>query len=292
MFSIDHIIAELWPQSEPNSWQQRLTRFLLRPVYLQVSKPDSWSNRLLKRLMHEKEFQEIATRYPQHRGLDMAEKVLESLNLRCGVSEHSLEHIPKSGPLIIVANHPTSLLDGFVLTNAVSRVRRDIKIISNRLMMLFLEPVASLLIPVDQISHCVVQDARKQMHEQLESGGVLVIFPAGAVSRVLATGLQDIEWQSGFVRMARKYQASILPVFIHGRNSLGYYAMDMVSNSLSAILLGMKQMFRRKNSTMHLTIGEPIPFDGFDTLKLTDSEIAEKFRKHVMQLGKRPPSRL
>ncbi|MDR2853356.1 MAG: lysophospholipid acyltransferase family protein [Burkholderiaceae bacterium] len=287
MFNVDHMMVELWPQAEQASWMQRLIMRLMRPIYLQTLKPDSWLKRLFRRLLCEKEFQAFAANSPRLRGLDMVEQVLKSLNLRCEVSEHSLEHIPKQGPVIIVANHPTGAAEAFVLPSVVSRVRRDMKGIANQLLM-HMEPVASLLIPVDKVNERVSENARKQMHEQLENGGALVICPAGDVSRIKMTGLQDKKWRAGFVRMARKYRAPILPIFVHGHNSLGFYITSLIAPPL-ATLLYVQQMFRRRNSTMHFTIGEPISFDSWSALKLSDHEIAEKFRRHVIRLGKGRP---
>ncbi|MDR2853354.1 MAG: 1-acyl-sn-glycerol-3-phosphate acyltransferase [Burkholderiaceae bacterium] len=287
MFNVDDMVADLWPKDNPDSWQERLVRRLVRPVYLQALKSNSWQKRLIRTLVYEKEFQALATRYPQHRGLDMVEKLLESLNLRCGVSERSLAQIPERGPLIIVSNHPTGLADGFVLMNAVSRVRRDVRAIVNPLLM-YLEPMTSLAIPFDKNNPRVSEDGRRQMDKQLEDGGVLMLCPAGDVSRMTAGGLQDRQWRAGFVRLARKYRAPVLPVFIHGRNGLGYYITATVAPLLAALLLA-QQMFRKHDSTMDLTIGAPIPFDSWGALKLSEPEIAEKFRQHVVQLGKGQP---
>ena len=59
----------------------------------------------------------------------------------------ALARIPASGRLLIVANHPSGALDALALLDAVGRVRSDVRIIAND-MLLELEPLHELLLPV------------------------------------------------------------------------------------------------------------------------------------------------
>ncbi len=124
MFSLDNVLDDLWPQARPAPWQKKL----------------------LKKLFYEEEFQQFADRHRHLKGLDTVEQVLEYLNIRCAIPAHDLEQIPEYGPLVIIANHPTGTLDGLALLYAVSRVRRDVKVVTNR-MLTHLEPLSSLFIP-------------------------------------------------------------------------------------------------------------------------------------------------
>ncbi len=132
----------------------------------------------VKKLFHEEEFQQFADRHRHLKGLDTVEQVLEYLNIRCAIPAHDLEQIPEYGPLVIIANHPTGTLDGLALLYAVSRVRRDVKVVTNR-MLTHLEPLSSLFIPVDNIHGRTAKAALQQMDQQLQAGGVLIFFPAG-----------------------------------------------------------------------------------------------------------------
>jgi putative hemolysin len=42
--------------------------------------------------------------------------------------------IPASGPVVVVANHPYGVLDGALLTVLLTRVRPDVKILTNFLL--------------------------------------------------------------------------------------------------------------------------------------------------------------
>jgi hypothetical protein len=102
-------------------------------------------------------------------------------DILCTVSARDLEQIPEHGPLVIIANHPTGTLDGLALMYAVSRVRRDVKVVTNR-MLTHLEPLSSLFIPVDNMGGKTAKTSLVQMEQHLQNAGVLIFFPAGEVS--------------------------------------------------------------------------------------------------------------
>ncbi len=101
---------------------------------------------------------------------------------------------------MIVANHPTGTLDGLALLYAVSRVRRDVKVVTNRLLT-HLEPLSSLFIPVDNINGRTAKTALQQMDHQLQNGGVLIFSRRESLAPD-APGIRDKKWHSGFIKLA------------------------------------------------------------------------------------------
>lgn len=265
MFSLDSVLDDLWPQARPAPWQKSL----------------------LKRLFYEEEFQQFAANHRHLKGLDMVEQVLEHLDILCTVSARDLEQIPEHGPLVIIANHPTGTLDGLALMYAVSRVRRDVKVVTNR-MLTHLEPLSSLFIPVDNMGGKTAKTSLVQMEQHLQNAGVLIFFPAGEVSRPTRKGIRDKKWHSGFIKLAGKLRVPLLPVHIQAHNSLLFYASTLVSPTLSMLLL-MQQMFRRRHSQLPIKIGQQIGWDNWFSTMLSPREMAEQCRQHVMRLGKGLP---
>ena len=265
MFSLDSVLDDLWPQARPAPWQKSL----------------------LKRLFHEEEFQQFAAAHRHLKGLDMVEQILEHLDILCIIPAHDLEQIPEHGPLVIIANHPTGTLDGLALMYAVSRVRRDVKVVTNRLLT-HLEPLSSLFIPVDNMGGKTAKTSLVQMEQHLQNAGVLIFFPAGEVSRPTREGIRDKKWHSGFIKMASKLRAPLLPVHIQAHNSLLFYASTLVSPTLSMLLL-MQQMFRRQHSRLPIKIGQQIAWSHWFNATLSPREMAERCRQHVMRLGKGLP---
>lgn len=261
MFSIDDVLHDLYPQNSTSPWLKRV----------------------LKKLLHEEEFQAFAARHRHLKGLDMVEQVLEHLHIRCDIAARELEQIPDSGPLVVVANHPTGTLDGLVLLYALSRVRRDVKVVANR-MLSHLEPLSSLFIAVDNLGNRTRKSAVRQMEAQLERGGVLLFFPAGEVSRPATQGIVDKTWNPGFVKLASRYRATVLPVHLGGRNSLAFYSASLLSPGLAMLML-IGEMFRKRGDTLPVTIGERIPWRYWHEPDAATKETAARFRQHVLRLG-------
>ncbi|MBZ0058347.1 MULTISPECIES: lysophospholipid acyltransferase family protein [unclassified Leclercia] len=262
MFSLDSVLDDLWPQAKPAPWQKSL----------------------LKKLLHEEEFQQFAADHRHLKGLDMVEQVLEHLDILCAIPAHDLEQIPAHGPLIVIANHPTGTLDGLALLYAISRVRRDVKVVTNR-MLSHLEPLSSLFIPVDNMGGRTAKSSFTLMEQHLQNAGVLIFFPAGEVSRPTRTGIRDKKWHPGFIKLAGKFRAPLLPVNIHARNSLLFYASTLLSPQLSMLLL-MQQMFRRRHCRLPVKIGQQIGWSHWYSPTLSAREMAEQCRQHVLRLGK------
>jgi len=265
MFSLDSVLDDLWPQARPTPWQKRL----------------------LKKLFHEEEFRQFAADHRHLKGLDMVEQVLDHLDILCTIPAHDLEQIPAHGPLIVMANHPTGTLDGLALLYAVSRVRRDVKVVTNR-MLTHLEPLSSLFIPVDNMGGRTAKSSFTLMEQHLQNAGVLIFFPAGEVSRPTRTGIRDKKWHPGFIKLAGKFRAPLLPVNIDARNSLLFYASTLLSPNLSMLLL-MQQMFRRRHSRLPVKIGQQIGWSHWFSPTLSPREMAEQCRQHVLRLGKGLP---
>ncbi len=261
MFSIDQVVENYWPNHRPASWQRRLLKWALR----------------------EADFQQFAARYPHLKGLDMVEQVLEHLDVRCELSERDLEQIPPRGPVVIVANHPLGALDGLALLSAVSQVRRDVKIVANRLLM-SLEPLNSLMLPVDNMGNRTNRQQLQRMQQHLNNQGVLIIFPAGEVSRLSSSGVRDRRWHHSFLRLAARARAPLVPVHVEGRNSTLFYATAKVAPPLAMLML-VREMFKQRGSRIKLRIGAQIPFAHWHDGHTPGKELAKRLRKHLYRLG-------
>ncbi len=62
------------------------------------------------------------------------EVLLAEMKIKLDVQSADLDRIPAKGPLVAVANHPFGVLDGAALTVLLSRIRPDVKILTNSLL--------------------------------------------------------------------------------------------------------------------------------------------------------------
>nr|WP_236617801.1 MULTISPECIES: lysophospholipid acyltransferase family protein [unclassified Lebetimonas] len=225
---------------------------------------------------------EFLKEFPQKEPFTFIEEALEKLNFSYKYTVSEIENIPVNGRIIIIANHPTGILDTFCLIDLVKKVRKDIKVMANNL--LLLEQLKSILIGVDNFDNKITKASLSNINKSLHNEEAVIIFPSGEVSRPTPTGIRDGKWHKGFLHFAKHNKAPILPVFIKAKNSKIFYSMSLINKNLSSLLL-FNEMFKKKNSHLEFKIGELIPFDSFDN-KIDEQYQVKLFKKHLYKIGK------
>ncbi|HGM6703692.1 TPA: 1-acyl-sn-glycerol-3-phosphate acyltransferase [Serratia marcescens] len=232
MFSLDSLLQDAFPHRNTPAWQRSLLRTLL----------------------FEKEFKQFAADYPHLKGLDLVEQVVDYFNLSCELVDGDLENIPSQGPVVLVANHPIGSLDGLVLLRAVAAVRPDVKVVASQLLT-YIEPLRNLFVPVDNVAYKTSRKQIEGMQRQLDNQGALILFPAGEVSRMSPKGIRDGHWHTGFLRLAAKARAPIVPIHISARNSNLFYFTSLVYRPLSTLLL-VREMFQQRGGRYRYSLEE------------------------------------
>jgi putative hemolysin len=265
MFTVDEVLTKHYP-SVAN-----------KPL---LSKPITF---LLRRLLHEREMHEFAQLYPHVNGIDFVEQVLDYFKISYSVRDVEKQNIPSEGRLVIIANHPIGSLDALALIKLVSEIRTDIKVIANQLLMA-LKPLHPLLLPVNNMQGGTPKEHIQKIQQHLEKDGVVIVFPAGEVSRLRPQGIRDTRWQSGFLRIAKQSKSPILPVFIDAKNSPLFYSLSMLYKPLAAMML-VTEMFKQQRKHLPIRLGELIPLDAFSNLNLRRKHQVALFKKHLYKIG-------
>lgn len=240
----------------------------------------------LKKLIHQDDFNEVIRKNQHLRGFAFLDKLLNYFKFNYQIDNDSYNNIPAEGRLIIVANHPIGTLDGLALVKLIRSVRPDVRIVANRVLS-HMEPLASVFLPVDVLSDKKQLKATyKVMLDALENEEAIILFPAGEVSRITPKGVRDGDWQSGFLKLAHKTQAPILPIHIKAKNSAWFYSASTLYKPLGTMLL-VKEMFNKKNQSIKFQVGAPIPYSAIANSEDTNKQLSKRFRKHVLNLGKK-----
>lgn len=185
----------------------------------------------------QKKYGELAPSEEPEKFLD---QVLEYLNVTCSVSIDEIAGIPKTGNVIIVANHPFGALDGLVVAQLLLKIRPDVRILANHLLKR-IPGMNRLLFGCDPFGkdHARNQTSLRQSLRWLKKGGALLVFPAGEVSHfhVSQGKVIDPQWHSTVGRLVMLSGASVVPLFIHGRNSNLFQIAGMMHPLLRTLML-------------------------------------------------------
>jgi putative hemolysin len=196
------------------------------------------------------------------RGEDVWKAALDGLGVHLQLYGASLHNAPKTGPLIVIANHPFGLIDGLAICYLVSRFRSDYKIMINQV----LEQVPEIrpyLLPVDFRS---TKEAKQtnfrsgdRAKESLQAGGTVIIFPAGgiATSPKMFDRAVDLEWKSFLGKMVLQTGAAVLPIYFSGQNSRLFQVASHLSMTLRLGLL-LKEVCNRIDRPLDVVVGETI----------------------------------
>ena len=230
---------------------------------------------LLRRLVHEKDVNEILAKANGATGIDFVNIGVESLELKRQVS--GMENIPSEGRFIFVANHPLGGLESLVMMQTINEKYSDFMFVVNDLLMA-LEPLRPVFIPINKVGKQSRTNA-EQLNELYASDKQVLYFPAGLCSRKIKGKIVDLPWQKNFIVKAVEYQRDIIPIYIGGKNSNFFYRLANWRKRLKIkfnieMLFLVDEMFKQRGQTITLTIGKPIPYATFDKSK-TPIEWAE-----------------
>lgn len=188
------------------------------------------------------------------RGLALVEAALAWRNCRFLVDQVEREHIPETGRVVIVANHPLGALDALVLLAMVGSVRRDLRIVANDFLSAF-EGLSDLLIPLRMLGARPGAESVRRIDEALAREEAVIVFPAGEVSRMTAWGIRDGRWRHGFLRFAAQAGAPVVPIRIEGRNSALFYGVSAFFKPLGTGMLA-REMFANEKRLV-IRVGAP-----------------------------------
>ncbi len=192
---------------------------------------------------------------------DFLQYLLEDLEIKYELHDVDLERIPKEGPFIIVSNHPLGGLDGILMMHIISKIRPDFKVMGNFLLHR-IQPLQPMVIAVNPFeTRKEVFNSSKGMREairHMREGGCLGIFPAGEVSAKDEEGnTVDREWQDSAIKLIKKLDVPVIPMYFRAKNSPFFYRMAALSPNLQTAMLP-SEMVRPRTKPIQIRIGKPI----------------------------------
>ena len=240
--------------------------------------------RYLERVIHQDEINALLEKAGELKDAEFSDAVMEEFKIT--ISSSGLENIPKTGPLIIVLNHPLGGMDALALISLLKNHRPDLRFIVNDILM-NLENLSGLFIGINK--HGInKKNVREDIEKAFNSEHAICIFPAGLVSRKINGLVQDLEWKRTFVTYARSLDRTVIPIKIDGQLSPFFYRLSRlrrffrIKANIEMLYLA-DELFKQRNKTLTFTVGQAIKMNQFDT-SLTDKEVASEIRKIVHEL--------
>ena len=187
--------------------------------------------------------------------------ILEDLQIKFEIPEEDLKRLPKEGPYITISNHPLGGIDGVLLLKLMLDKEPNFKIIANFLLHR-IEPLKKYIMPVNpfenhqDVKSSVVGIKETLLH--LRDGKPLGMFPAGEVSTYKDGQLMvDKPWEEGAIKVIRKAQVPVVPIYFHARNSRLFYLLSKINSTIRTAKLP-SEVFSQKHRVIKVRIGKPI----------------------------------
>ncbi|MEL6286133.1 MAG: lysophospholipid acyltransferase family protein [Pseudomonadota bacterium] len=218
--------------------------------------------RAVERLSGQPRIQKLYRQYRQDlQHVPFFEAAVKLLELRVEIDMARHAAIPKTGPLVVVANHPFGVLDGLVICQLLSLVRTDFKVLTNAV--LDGAPEASnWILPIDfegtKAAQATNIATRRRSLEILKDGGCIVVFPAGGVSTaptVFTRAAVDDTWKPFTAKLITQSGADVVPVYFEGQNSRLFQLASHLSMELRLALI-FREVNRKRGKRMPVHIGE------------------------------------
>ncbi|AOZ99043.1 MULTISPECIES: GNAT family N-acyltransferase [Flavobacterium] len=216
---------------------------------------------LLMKVLKISTLNKVYNRNKHLKEIDFLNGIVDDLQIKFEIPEEDYKRLPKDGAYITISNHPLGGIDGILLLKLMLEREPNFKIIANFLLHR-IAPLKQYIMPVNPFENH--KDAKssvlgiKETLRHLSDGKPLGMFPAGEVSSYKDGQLVvDKPWEEGAIKVIRKAQVPVVPIYFHAKNSRLFYILSKISGTLRTAKLP-SELFSQKNRVIKVRIGKPI----------------------------------
>ena len=256
-----------------------------------LSKLRILKNPVASALMEITKLNEVNTLYDKlkyKKGKDFFDAFVDERGLQYIVFEEDLAKIPKTGPFIVVSNHPLGAIDGVLMCKVISEIRPDFKVMGNFLLEK-IKPMEEYVISVNPFGgdRKNIRNSANGMREtlrHLENGGCIGIFPAGEVSNKNnpENEIRDKEWETPALKLIKNAKVPVVPMYFHAKNSRTFYNVAKVHPDFQTLMLPA-EMMRDRDEPIRIRFGKPVTVKQLDDQETT-KELGEFLQKKIYML--------
>ena len=181
-------------------------------------------------------------------------------------------YIPRTGKLIVIANHAFGVADGVSICSVISKVRQDYKMVTHKVLRQA-DAVKDKILPIDfnETKEALLTNisTRKEAEKVLLSDGVLVLFPSGRIATKKNlkkyTKADDGEWKQWVSKLILKTKSPVLPIFFDGQNSQWYHIANKLGLTFRYSLC-MYELKRKIGDNIYMYFGSLISYDDMEKI--------------------------
>jgi len=242
---------------------------------------------LLMKVLKISTLNEIYDKTKHLQNVEFLDAILNEFQIKFEIPEEDFKRLPKGGAYITISNHPLGGIDGALLLKLMLEKEPNFKIIANFLLHR-IEPMKQYIMPVNPFEdHKKAKSSVigiKETLKHLSDGHPLGIFPAGEVSTYKDGELiVDKAWEQGAIKVIRKAQVPVVPIYFHAKNSRLFYFLSKINPILRTAKLP-SEVFSQKNRIIKVRIGKPISVVEQNEYK-TIEEYSEFLRRKTYMLS-------
>ena len=247
----------------------------------------TFSGWLLMKILKISTLNKMYDRNKHLKEIDFLNGILDDLQIKFEIPEEDFKRLPKDGAYITISNHPLGGVDGILLLKLMLEKEPNFKIIANFLLHR-VEPMKQYIMPVNPFENH--KDAKssvvgiKETLRHLSDGKPLGMFPAGEVSTYKDGKLMvDKPWEEGAIKVIRKAQVPVVPIYFHAKNSKLFYFLSKLDDTLRTAKLP-SEVFSQKDRIIKVRIGKAISVAEQNEYQ-TIEEYSEFLRKKTYMLA-------
>lgn len=193
---------------------------------------------------------------------EFAAAALGKLGVSWSVEPEEIERVPSSAGVVVFANHPFGGIDGLAAIAGIAARRPDLKVLATQTLTA-IPPLRDLLIPVDNFgrpeSRTVNFRAVRAALRHVRDGGALLLFPAGEVAHLDLSSRQVVDppWKRSAVALIIAAGTDVVPLYVHGSNSVGFQLAGLLHPALRTALLP-REVLNKRGVCLDLRLGAPL----------------------------------
>ncbi|HET6201693.1 MAG TPA: hypothetical protein VFI25_02695 [Planctomycetota bacterium] len=193
---------------------------------------------------------------------DFLARTLENLGVSDRLPEEDFLGIPRTGPVVVVANRPSSAVEGLLLGAILRTLRPDVRFLADH-RLARIPDVRGALLFVDPFGRRepVARDRAplRQAIRWVEKGGLLVLLAAGEVAFSRAES-EETTWSPPVALILRWTEARAVPAYFAGPNGPLFRIVGGIQRRLRTALLPPESL-GGSGRTFDVRAGAPVPVE-------------------------------